>query len=177
MSFREGVAWATNQLGVLARLRGELDQALRLQQESLAEHRALGDRWRAASVLDELAAIAIARRDAVAAVQHLAAADRLRVEIHAPVPACERPDYEATVRLTRDGARIGVRRGHVDRRIGFARAETQHDRRRGSERLPDPVRIALALAAPAPVADALGEDRFQLLELGRASASLGSPAA
>ena len=101
MSFREGVAWATNQLGVLARLRGELDQALRLQQESLSEHRALGDRWRTASVLDELAAIAIARQDAAAAVQQLAAADRLRVEIHAPVPACERPDYEETVRLTR----------------------------------------------------------------------------
>ena len=102
LSFREGMAWATNQLGVLARLRGELDRALRLQQESLTEHRALGDRWRAASALDELATIAIARRDAVAAVQHLAAADRLRAEIKAPVPACEQPDYEATVRLTRE---------------------------------------------------------------------------
>jgi hypothetical protein len=102
MSFREGVAWATNQLGVLARLRGELDRALRLQQESLTEHRALGDRWRAASVLDELAAIAIARRDPVTAVQRVAAADRLRAEIKVPVPACERPDHAVTVRLTRE---------------------------------------------------------------------------
>ena len=121
MSFCEGVAWATNQLGVLARLRGELDLALRLQQESLTEHRALGDRWRAASVLDELAAIAIARRDAVAAVQHLAAADGCGPRSEAPVPACERPDYEADGPAHPRGARIGLRRGHVDGRTGFAR--------------------------------------------------------
>ena len=91
LSFREGIAWGTNQLGVVARLRGESERAIGLQQASLAEHHELGDRWREASVHDELAAMALAGGDALRAARELAAADRLRREIDAPVPAAERP--------------------------------------------------------------------------------------
>ena len=46
---------------MVARLRGETERALGMQLASLAEHHMLGDRWREASVRDELAAIAIQR--------------------------------------------------------------------------------------------------------------------
>ncbi len=101
MSFREGVGWALNQLGAVARLRGNSERALGLQRASLAEHEALGDRWREASSLDELAAIAVENGDPTVAAHHLAAAARLRIEIHAPIPAVERADRDRTEALTR----------------------------------------------------------------------------
>ena len=99
--FREGIAWAHNQLGVLARLRGEWAAARALQIESLEVHRDLGDRWRMASVLDELAAVAAAEGDVAEAVARLGAADRLRSEIGAPVPAAESADRNRTEEICR----------------------------------------------------------------------------
>jgi predicted ATPase/DNA-binding XRE family transcriptional regulator len=101
LSFREGIAWASNQLGVVARLRGESERALGLQQASLAEHHEIGDRWREASVHDELAALALAAGDALRAARELAAADRLRQEIDAPVPAAEQAERTRTVEAAR----------------------------------------------------------------------------
>jgi tetratricopeptide (TPR) repeat protein len=97
LSFREGIAWTLNQLGVVARLRGEAERALGMQLASLTEHRRLGDRWREASVRDELAALAMQRGDAAEAARQLASADRLRAEIRAAVPAAERADRDETV--------------------------------------------------------------------------------
>ena len=97
LSFREGIAWTLNQLGVVARLRGEIERALAMQLASLTEHHKLGDRWREASVRDELAALAIQGGDAAEAARQLASADRLRAEIKAAVPAAERADREQTV--------------------------------------------------------------------------------
>ena len=101
LNFREGIAWGTNQLGVVARLRGESERAIGLQQASLAEHHELGDRWREASVHDELAALALAGGDALRAARELAAADRLRREIDAPVPAAEQAERTRTVEAAR----------------------------------------------------------------------------
>jgi predicted ATPase/DNA-binding XRE family transcriptional regulator len=101
LNFREGIAWATNQLGVIARLRGEPERALGLEQASLAEHHELGDRWREASVHDELAALVLAGGDAFRAARELAAADRLRHEINAPVPAAEQDERSRTVEAAR----------------------------------------------------------------------------
>ncbi|HET8914398.1 MAG TPA: tetratricopeptide repeat protein, partial [Propionibacteriaceae bacterium] len=98
LSFREGIAWSLNQLGVVARLRGETERAFGMQLASLTEHHKLGDRWREASVRDELAALAIHRRDPAEAARQLATADRLRGEIHVAVPAAERAEREQTVR-------------------------------------------------------------------------------
>jgi predicted ATPase/DNA-binding XRE family transcriptional regulator len=97
LSFREGVAWSLNQLGVVARLRGETERAFGMQLASLTEHHKLGDRWREASVRDELAALAMHRQDPAEAARQLASADRLRAEIQAAVPGAERADREQTV--------------------------------------------------------------------------------
>jgi predicted ATPase/DNA-binding XRE family transcriptional regulator/Tfp pilus assembly protein PilF len=101
IAFREGIAWARNQLGVLARLHRDQTSARTLQTESLEIHRDLGDRWRMASVMDELAAIAAAEDDVAEAVARLAAADRLRNEIGAPVPDAERADRDRTEAVCR----------------------------------------------------------------------------
>jgi len=97
LSFREGIAWSLNQLGVVARLGGETERAFGMQLASLNEHHKLGDRWREASVRDELAALAMQRGDPAEAARQLASADRLRAEIQAAVPAAERSDRERTV--------------------------------------------------------------------------------
>lgn len=97
MRFRAGIAWMLNQLGIVARLQGQVDRAQGLQEASLIEHRELGDRWRAASVHDELAAIALQRGDPREAASQLGRADRLRLEISTPVPAFEVDDRCATV--------------------------------------------------------------------------------
>jgi predicted ATPase/DNA-binding XRE family transcriptional regulator len=109
LSFREGIAWSLNQLGVVARLRGETERALGMQRASLTEHHKLGDRWREASVRDELAALAIQRRDPVEAARQLASAEQLRAEIQAVVPASERADREQTVQAARQA--LGVAYG------------------------------------------------------------------
>jgi predicted ATPase/DNA-binding XRE family transcriptional regulator len=96
LSFREGIAWSLNQLGVVARLRGETEGAFGMQLASLNEHHKLGDRWREASVRDELAALAMQRGHPAEAARQLASADRLRAEIHAAVPAAERADRQGT---------------------------------------------------------------------------------
>ena len=84
-------------LGVVARLRGETERALAMQLASLTEHHKLGDRWREASVRDELAALAMQRGDAAEAARQLASADQLRAQIEAAVPAAERADRDRTV--------------------------------------------------------------------------------
>jgi predicted ATPase/DNA-binding XRE family transcriptional regulator len=97
LSFREGIAWSLNQLGVVARRRGETERAFGMQLASLTEHHKLGDRWREASVRDELAALAMQRGDPAEAARQLAWADQLRAEIQAVVPAAERAEREQTV--------------------------------------------------------------------------------
>jgi hypothetical protein len=69
-----------------------------MQLASLTEHHKLGDRWREASVRDELAALALQQGDAAEAARQLASADGLRAEIQATVPAAERADRDQTVR-------------------------------------------------------------------------------
>lgn len=102
IEFPEGSAWALNQLGVVSRLLGELGQARAQQTASLEEHRLLGDRWRMASILDELAAIARAEDDPTSAAGLLGCSERLRVEIGTPVPPVEAADRRLTVTATAD---------------------------------------------------------------------------
>lgn len=92
--FPEGVAWTLNQRGVLARLGADLGRAERLQSASLAEHRRLGDAWRMAGVLDEMALIAVHSGNLAAASERLAEANRLRRRIGTPVPPVERPTHD-----------------------------------------------------------------------------------
>ena len=92
--YREGVGWALNQLGVVAYRRGDLERSERLLRESLAVHKDLGDMWRVASVLEALAETAGTREHFERSARLFGAADVLRETIGAPVPPCERPEYD-----------------------------------------------------------------------------------
>ncbi|ASW55984.1 BTAD domain-containing putative transcriptional regulator [Plantactinospora sp. KBS50] len=96
IGFTEGVGWAHN-------LRGLVDLGARRTARarahllvSVAAHRSIGDRWRMASVLEALAEVARLDRDRIRAARLLGAAARIRDEIGAPVPACERAATAAT---------------------------------------------------------------------------------
>src|SRR5690606_3706273 len=99
MGFSEGIAWSLNLLGVLARRTGRLDLAWEQLGESIDRHLQLGDRWRAASVGEELAATAAAGHPKLAA-RLLGASAHLRGD-DARRPPVEEPDYAATVAATR----------------------------------------------------------------------------
>lgn len=94
--FHEGIAWSLDLVGKISLGRGELLQARAQLAASLRVHRRLGDRWRCASVLEALAAVAVAGERPARAAQYLGAADAIRTQIGAPVPACERPLLTAT---------------------------------------------------------------------------------
>ena len=106
LGYREGVAWSMNQLGIVERRRGRPEavaRAVHLLDESLAEHRDLGDRWRSASVLEELAAVALESGRTEYAAFLLGAADGIREVIGAPVPDVERLDRTTTFDAVRAG--------------------------------------------------------------------------
>ncbi len=105
LRYREGIAWTAHELGLLALRRGDC-AAGALLREALARHRALGDRWRMASVLDDLAACAQARGDDARAVALLAAAAAIRAEIGTDLAPCERPDHDRVDATAR--ARMGA---------------------------------------------------------------------
>jgi predicted ATPase/DNA-binding SARP family transcriptional activator len=97
VGFREGVAWALHERGLLAVRRGEPGAAALLH-EALDIHRDLGDRWRMASVLDDLAAAALTEQppDPARAARLLGAAQRIREAIGTAVAPCERADHART---------------------------------------------------------------------------------
>ena len=98
--YKEGVAWSLNQLGIVEQRRGDHELATTLLLESLEIHRDLGDRWRAASVLEGLAGSIRERPEREArlrAARLLGVAEALRETIGAPVPPCERAAYDRTV--------------------------------------------------------------------------------
>jgi predicted ATPase len=100
LGFAEGVGWAHNLRGLVELRTGRADRAEEHLALSLATHRKVGDRWRTASVLEALAEVH-RRDDPTRAAELLADASRIRDEIGAPVPACERPDTEATAAALR----------------------------------------------------------------------------
>ncbi|MHB1569004.1 MAG: tetratricopeptide repeat protein [Solirubrobacteraceae bacterium] len=111
LAFAEGLAWSLHELAVLAqRHRRPVGDPEAMLRDALIVHHELGDRWRVASVLEEIAGSALARRDPPAAVRLLACAHSLRERIGAPVPAVEATDLELVLgRLRRQlpGAAFG----------------------------------------------------------------------
>ncbi|WP_211763399.1 AfsR/SARP family transcriptional regulator [Kutzneria sp. CA-103260] len=87
---QEGIAWALNLLGLVHRATGSTE-AEPLLERSLAGHRELGDRWRTASVLEALAALACDRSAWTRAATLLNAAAEIRAALGVPVPPCECP--------------------------------------------------------------------------------------
>src|SRR5690606_9434385 len=92
LAYREGIAWALEQPGVLAHAQGRPEQAV---------HAERGDRWRMASVREGLAGVVHDRGRADHAARLLAAADGLRSRIGAPVPPAERTARDRLLTLVR----------------------------------------------------------------------------
>ncbi len=96
IGFREGIAWCLEQLGLLAADRGD-PAAAALLRNSLEIHHDLRDRWRACSVLEDLAAIALAHGSAEQATRLLAAAEAMRVTIGTVIAPCETAQHATTM--------------------------------------------------------------------------------
>jgi len=94
IGYLEGVAWALHELGIIAGT-GDPEAATMLA-ESLMIHVQLGDRWRAASVLETIAGRCAGSAPADAA-RLLAASHQLRQVLTAPVPPAERPAHDAAL--------------------------------------------------------------------------------
>lgn len=103
LGFQEGIAWSLHELAILARRRRRSSRASALMlRDALTTHQQLGDRWRIASVLEEIAAGHLARQDPAQAVGLLACAQELRERIGTPIPPVEMPDRDAALmRLSR----------------------------------------------------------------------------
>jgi predicted ATPase len=114
IGFPEGVGWAHHLRGLVELRAGRPLRAAAHLRAGLAAHRRVGDRWRTASVLEALAEVARLDGDPVRGALLLGAAERIRAEIGAPVPACERPDVARTRRGLR--ALLGDRYPQICRR-------------------------------------------------------------
>ena len=98
LGFQEAIAWALHELAIAERrARRPAQDAAPMLREALIVHRQLGDRWRVASVLEEIAGAVLTRSDPERAVVVLAAAEALREELGTPVPPAEAPDRDAAV--------------------------------------------------------------------------------
>ena len=103
IGYREGIAWSFNLLGVVSCRMGDYEAAEELLRDSLELHRALGDQWRTASVLDGLARVRGGKiRSRSRAARLLGAAAAIRSRIGVPIPTCEQADHDRTVAIVRD---------------------------------------------------------------------------
>ena len=100
IGFREGIAWCCEQLGLLAAVDGD-PAAITLLRRSLELHAELRDRWRMSSVLEDLAAIALALGQARSAARLLGAAEGIREAIGTVIAPCERPQHLQTTAAVR----------------------------------------------------------------------------
>ena len=100
IGFREGIAWCCEQLGLLAAVDGD-PAAITLLRRSLELHGELRDRWRMSSVLEDLAAIALALGQARSAARLLGAAEAIRDAIGTVIAPCERPQHLQTAAAAR----------------------------------------------------------------------------
>jgi predicted ATPase/two-component SAPR family response regulator len=100
IGFREGIAWCCEQIGLLAAVDGD-PAAISLLRRSLDLHGELRDRWRMSSVLEDLAAIALALGQARSAARLLGAAEAIREAIGTVIAPCERPQHLQAVAAAR----------------------------------------------------------------------------
>ena len=94
IGFREGIAWSLEQLGLLTADRGDPAAAAMLR-TSLEIHHELRDRWRTCSVLEDLAALALAQDHPQQATRLLAAAEAMRATIGTVIAPCDNGQHAA----------------------------------------------------------------------------------
>ena len=106
--FKEGVAWSLNLLGLVLRGRGEIDRAAAILRDSLLLHWELGDRWRTASVMQQLAGVALLQERVELSARLFGAGEALRNQLGTPVPPVEMSQYQSDVNALRagDAARV-----------------------------------------------------------------------
>ena len=104
IGFREGIAWSVEQLGLLAAVDGD-PAAISLLRRSLELHTELRDRWRMSSVLEDLAAIALAQGNVPQAARLLGAAEAIREAIGTVIAPCERLQHNQTTKAVRTALR------------------------------------------------------------------------
>ena len=98
LGFQEGIAWSLHELSIAARhARRPPSEIAPMLCEALLIHRRLGDRWRVASVLEEIAGSVLARNDPRRAIEVLAAAEAIRERLGTPIPPAESPDRDTVV--------------------------------------------------------------------------------
>ncbi len=98
LGFQEGIAWSLHELSIAARrARRPAGDTAPMLCEALLIHRRLGDRWRVASVLEEIAGSVLARNDPRRAIEVLAAAEAVRERLGTPIPPVESADRDAIV--------------------------------------------------------------------------------
>jgi predicted ATPase/DNA-binding CsgD family transcriptional regulator len=96
LGFQEAIAWASHELAIAdRRARRPPREVAPMLREALLVHRSLGDRWRVASVLEEIVGSLLVRNDPERGTEVLAATDALREELGTPVPPAEAPDRDA----------------------------------------------------------------------------------
>ncbi len=110
--YQEGLAWALEMQGRCSLARREPSRARAQLRASLKLHRRLGDLWRSGSVLEALAAVTLAARDAERAAFLLGAARAVRRRIDVPVPAAERAFVDGVAEAVTDRA-ADVARGEA----------------------------------------------------------------
>jgi len=97
LGYQEGVAWSLHLLAEVAG-RDDPDGAAAMLRESLTTHVGLGDRWRAASVLETIAETMLLHEDPEQATVLLGACGELRDALGTPVPPVELDRHLTTCR-------------------------------------------------------------------------------
>jgi predicted ATPase/DNA-binding CsgD family transcriptional regulator len=98
LGFQEGIAWSLHELAIVGRRRRQPLRELALMlRDALMIHLQLGDRWRLASVLEEIAGTVIVRQDLARTAETIAYAQALREHLGAPIPPVEAADRDAAV--------------------------------------------------------------------------------
>ena len=98
LGFQEGIAWSLHELSIVARrARRPAGETAPMLREAMLIHRQLGDRWRLASVLEEIAGAVLARTDPRLAIEVMAAAEAVRERLGTPIPPVEAVDRDVIV--------------------------------------------------------------------------------
>ena len=126
IGFREGIAWCEEQLGLVALAADDVAQARARLRASYATHRQLRDRWRMASVLEDLASAELRPADGNPAARELGGtraayllgvAQSMRQAIGTVLAPCERREHEQTVAAAR--AAVGQAAFETARELGL----------------------------------------------------------
>jgi DNA-binding SARP family transcriptional activator len=173
--FQEGIAWSLHELGIVALRQRDHHRATALLREALDRHRDLGDRWRASSVVEDLAAAAALGGEPTTAAALLGAADTLRGAIGTALAPCEEPDHERTGALLAaqlgeaalaDAREVG-RSGSLDDLLHQATAA-------GGARREEVAQARHTAASSSPGrSDVLGPEALRIHALGHGSVRVG----